>query len=236
MSKTIGILGGLGPAATIDLFQKIVANTKASVDQDHLRIIIYNNPKIPPRKLYTDQIKTDSLIQELITSAKLLENAGADFIVMPCHTAHIWFEQITKTINIPFYSLIENTVEAVIEENEQFTNSQKKILLLSTSTTASSKLYQNGFKNTSINLIIPKIEEQKIIDKLILNIKSDTFATSEDLTALNQLLIDYKSIGVSSILGGCTEIPLIFQYININLEMIDPTLLLALACIKKAQN
>lgn len=239
MSKIIGILGGLGPAATIDLFQKIVANTPAKVDQEHLKIIIYNNPKIPPRKLYTsDQIKTNSLIQELATSAQLLERSGADFIVMPCHTAHIWYENIINTINIPFYSIVDNTVKEVIKENDQSPARQKKnVLLLSTSTTANSMLYQSAFKNSSINLIIPNNDEQEMIDKLILNIKSDKFASSNiELNNLNKLLIDYKYKGVSSVLGACTEIPLIFQFINANLKKIDPTLLLALMCIKKAQS
>ncbi|WJV29945.1 amino acid racemase [Rossellomorea sp. AcN35-11] len=103
MEKTIGILGGMGPAATVDLFQKIVANTEASRDQEHIKILIYNNPKIPPRMLVPKEGQDP--VPEIIRSARLIEQAGADFIIMPCHTAHIWYDHIQRATTVPFLQL-----------------------------------------------------------------------------------------------------------------------------------
>jgi len=230
MSKTIGILGGMGPLATIDLFQKIVINTPASTDQDHLRILIYNNPKIPPRTNYLD-VSINSPLTELRKSAILLENAGADFIIMPCHTAHLWYEDIKKSLCIPFYSMIENTVQKLIIQKEY---SNRQILLLATETTIQNKLYQNAFSNSS-KIIIPNQEEQSVVNKIIKSIKSLKIDSNQYIEELNIILSEYKKKGINVILGGCTEIPLVFPYLSNDIEKIDPTLMLALMAISKAK-
>ena len=109
VSKTIGILGGMGPRATVDLFEKIILNTPATKDQDHLHILINNNPQIPSRVEVFMNERVNPL-SALIQSASVLEKAGADFIIMPCHTAHIWIEELQKSTSVPFYNMIENTV------------------------------------------------------------------------------------------------------------------------------
>lgn len=230
MGKTIGILGGMGPAATIDLFQKIVLNTQAQTDQDHPRIIIYNNPKIPPRTLPFDR-SFQSPLPGLIKSALKLEKAGADFIIMPCHTAHIWYSEIKKTISIPFYSMIENTVQTIIEQKSL---GSKKILLFASETTINSRIYQNSFENSSFKLVIPQTGEQKVVDKAIKNVKAGKTTTNRYIHELNQILSVYREKGISKLLGGCTEISLIFPYFNLDMEKIDPTLMLAKLSIKKA--
>ncbi len=101
MGKTVGILGGMGPLATVDLFAKIVENTPAVLDQDHLRIIIDNNPQIPPRVEAILQGGEDPL-PAMVASAKLLAAAGADFIVMPCNTAHYWLDGLRAAVAVPF--------------------------------------------------------------------------------------------------------------------------------------
>ena len=106
--KIIGILGGMGPEATIDLFTKIVKSTKAKKDQDHLRILIDNNPKIPDRTLAI-QKKGPSPLPRLIQSAKTLEKAGADFIIIPCVTAHYYVDRLQKRVNIPILHIAEET-------------------------------------------------------------------------------------------------------------------------------
>ena len=106
--KIIGILGGMGPEATIDLFQKIVKLTPAQQDQEHLRIIIDNNPKIPDR---TKAILHggENPLPELIKTAQNLERAGADFIIIACNTAHYYLPEIQKTVNITIFSIMQET-------------------------------------------------------------------------------------------------------------------------------
>ncbi len=98
--KIIGILGGMGPAATLALYERIIALTPAQCDQDHLRVIIDSNPKIPDR---TAAIlgNGESPLPAMAESAKTLERAGADFIVIPCNTAHYWLDELQKEVAIP---------------------------------------------------------------------------------------------------------------------------------------
>lgn len=224
MSKTVGILGGMGPAATVDLFQKIVQHTPAAADQEHVKILIYNNPQIPPRSL-----EANSPLPELIRSATLLEQAGADFLVMPCHTAHLWYEGIKKSITIPFYSMIENTAQALIEKYPQ----QVEILLLATSTTLHSGLYQKALSRTVVKLIPPTLEQQKVVDQAIKHVKAGRLP-NKPLQDLQRFLVDYQREGVSAVLGCCTEIPLMFPYFQVDMDLLDPTLMLALLAIHKA--
>ncbi|WP_071395127.1 cysteate racemase [Bacillus tuaregi] len=233
MSNTIGILGGMGPYATIDLFEKIVKHTPAQKDQEHLQILIYNNPKIPPR-VEAENHSFHSPLAELIKSARLLEHAGADFIIMPCHTAHIWIQEIRKAITIPFYSLIENTVEATKRQYEN--ESRQRILLLATSTTIQAGLYQEAFKasTSTFDIIVPQQGEQRVVDRAIMDVKAGKLENSLSIQELDKIIHFYYSNGASFVLGGCTEVPLMFPYFETNMSLIDPTLMLAIMAIQKA--
>ena len=93
--KTIGVLGGMGPEATVEIFERIVNGTPAKTDQDHLRMIIDNNPGIPDRTAAILKKGPDPL-PALIRSAQVLQQAGADFLVIPCNTAHYWLPKLRK--------------------------------------------------------------------------------------------------------------------------------------------
>lgn len=231
MNKTIGILGGMGPFATLDLFQKIIENTPAEVDQDHLKILIYNNPKIPPRIQLPRQ--STYPLPELIQSAAILQEAGADFLIMPCHTAHIWYEEMQKHLSIPFYSIIHNTVKST--EQLYGNKENKKLLLLATETTIQSELYQREFENTPFTLIVPHLEQQNVVDEAIKAVKSGKMNPHDSsLNKLNQIINQYSDDGVSLLLGCCTEIPIMYPFFHTNMKMVDPTLLLAKLAIAKA--
>ncbi|HET6780529.1 MAG TPA: amino acid racemase, partial [bacterium] len=104
--KVIGVLGGLGPWATLDLFEKILTLTPAAKDQDHLRLIIDNNPKIPDRSpaiLGTGEDPTPALVE----TARNLERAGADFIVIPCNTAHFFYDAVRRAVSIPVLHIMD---------------------------------------------------------------------------------------------------------------------------------
>ena len=126
MSKSIGILGGMGPLATVNLFKKIIELTDADCDQDNIRIYVDNNTSIPDRTAYILGKGSDPRAQ-LIVSAKKLEQIGADFIIMPCNTAHYFYDDIAAEINVPFLNMIEETLKNIVEQS-----CSKKIGLLAT--------------------------------------------------------------------------------------------------------
>ncbi len=110
--KVIGIIGGMGPLAGIDLYNKILNRTAAKSDQDHIHVIIDGNTSIPDRTraiLHSGQ----SPVYELIRSAHRLEFMGADILVMACNTAHYYYEQIAPHLAVPFIHMIDETAKEV---------------------------------------------------------------------------------------------------------------------------
>lgn len=231
VGKTIGILGGMGPLATIDLFEKIVQHTPANNDQEHHRMVIYNNPKIPSRIEAIVEQKEDPL-PEMIRSARLLEAAGVDFIVIPCNTAHFWYEKLQAEVKVPILHMIENTATVIQESYLELAN---QILLLSTTATLQQGLYQKAFHAKGMHLTIPKQDEQQIVAAAINEVKASRIQSNSQIGALNQMLARYRSKGIVAVLGGCTEIPLLFPYLDEGMEKLDPTLFLAKTAIGLAK-
>jgi len=221
MTKIIGILGGMGPLATVKFFEKIVLNTKASKDQDHPKIIVVNNTKIPDR---TDGIllKGSSPLDELIKSAQLLEKSGADFIVMPCNTAHYYYKEITNNINIPFYNMLSETLKYI---KDKYGN--EKIGLLATTGTVKSKVYETEAEKLRIDLELPNEHQQQKIMDYIYDIKKNDF--SSKLGEFLSVIEDMKKSGIKAFIFGCTELSVVIGIHDLNkfAPCIDPMDILA---------
>ena len=170
---------------------------------------------------------------ELIKSAIKLEAAGADFIIMPCHSAHIWFNELKNAVKIPFYNMIQNTAQTILKQKS---HKNKTIILLATETTINGQLYQKAFENSPVKIIIPSLEEQRALKNAIKNVKAGRIETNPHIHELNQFLKNYTDKGISILIGCCTEIPLLFPYLKVEMEMIDPTLMLAKMAINKANH
>ena len=126
--KTLGIIGGMGPAATIDIFTKIVKLTEAKNDQDHIEIIIHNNTKIPDRTKALLEGETSSF-EELLRSARILEDLSVSYIVMPCITSHYYIEDLQDQIQIPIINAIKETSRFIYQNYSHI----KSVGLLATS-------------------------------------------------------------------------------------------------------
>ncbi|ADU31070.1 aspartate/glutamate racemase family protein [Evansella cellulosilytica] len=230
-SRTIGILGGMGPMATVDLFKKIVNESGAERDQDHHKIIIFNNPKIPSR---SEAILKgmNTAFPQLLKSAKTLEAAGADFIIIPCHTAHYWFRELQDQLNIPIINMIDNTVNYI---NSLTKNESQKVLILATRGTIYSKIFQNEFMIKRIPYVVPNSEEQEIVSKAIDFTKSNLVETNPYISKLNNMIDNYITGNhITCILAGCTEISLLLPYLTHKCSKIDSSLLLAKRAINEA--
>ena len=227
--KIIGILGGMGPEATIDLFYKIIKFTPAEKDQDHLRIIIDNNPKIPDR---TAAIlgKGEDPLPALQETAQNLEKAGADFIVIPCNTAHYFLSQIQKSVKIPILNMIEETAKETKKRIPQI----KKVGLLASMGVYKSKIYHQHFKKFNIEVISPEEKGKEEVMKAIYTVKAGDLSEKigKNILKIAQKLIDK---GAEAIIAGCTEIPLILKEVDISFPLIDPTHVLAKIVVQKAK-
>jgi len=232
MSKTVGILGGMGPLATADLFGKIIQITPAKVDQEHLRIIIDNHPQIASR---VDSINGigESPLPQMIESARLLEKSGADFIVMPCNTAHYWYDAIQNAIDIPMLSIITAAVEYV---SEQSCGKPERILLLAREVTVRICLFQEAFTGSGISLVIPAAAEQELVERVVVGVKSGALADNIWLEQFSSMLEGYRQEGVTAVLAGCTEIPMLFPFMKSGLKKFDTTMILAEKTVKVAMD
>jgi aspartate racemase len=230
MAKIIGILGGMGPLATVDLFEKIVKSTPAARDQDHLRIIIDNNPQIPSRRLAITR-GTESPLPALIAGARLLENAGVDFIVIPCNSAHNWIADLQREIRVPILNMITCAASYVAERYPELSS---QVLLFAAAGTVQAKLYHKAFAGLGLPLHSPTGEEQELVNAAIDQVKAGRVDNNPLLPQLNAVLKKYAAAGLGAVLGACTEIPILFPHLVSNLKKLDATAILAEAAVAQA--
>jgi len=224
--KTIGIIGGMGPLATADLFRKIVLNTKATTDQEHIKILIDNNTDIPDR---TEAIINNGKnpVPQLTKSAVALWAMGAQILVMPCNTAHYFRSELQKNVDIPILSMIEITGKSLLKKGI------KTAGLLATEGTINSGIYQDVFMNMDIEIIVPDEDEQTVITDLIYNgVKAGK--QDYDTTIVKDVMQHMIDRGAETLVLGCTELPVAVDMYKLDFTVCDPTLELARGAIKAA--
>ncbi len=224
--KTIGILGGMGPLATADLFYEIILHTEADKDQEHVPVLIDSNSQIPDR---TRAILADgpSPLGELLRSAERLERAGADFIIIACNTVHYFYNQVSAAVNIPVLHMPRIAAEETVRLG------YKAVAILATEGTLHSKIYEEAFENNDVRLIVPNKEETAVIMDIIYNgIKRGQ--REYDTAAINKVLENLRERGAEAFILGCTELPLAFSRYQLRGKTINPTHLLALKAITTA--
>ena len=225
--KILGVIGGMGPLATVNFFEKLVQQTTVENDQDHPRILIDSNPKVPDR---TRAILCDgpSPAPVIIETAKNLHRAGADFLAMPCVTAHHWFDEIQEQVDIPIIHMIRETAESY---RSRF--SGKKAGLLATAGTLKTRIFQSVFPPDSI--LTPDTESQsQHVMKAIYGVKGG------DVTAAKPLILKAADIliqnGAELLIAGCTEVPIILKPGDKSVPLLDPIQVLVDCCLRQLVN
>ncbi|MBS7174824.1 MAG: amino acid racemase, partial [Clostridiales bacterium] len=117
--QLVGIIGGVGPMATVYFMEMVLNKTRAARDQDHLDMLVSNHATIPDRTDFLLGKSSESPLQAMIADAKTLQNAGCDFVVLPCNTAHYFFEAVQESIHIPLLNIIEETVKRCLAKVPQ---------------------------------------------------------------------------------------------------------------------
>lgn len=228
MEKTVGVLGGMGPQATVDFFQKVINLTPANCDQQHLRVIIDNDPKTPDRTGYIIGEGKNPL-HVLVARAIKLQLMGAGLLAMPCNTAHYFYDDIVKYVDIPFVNMIEEVAKEIKAKYGQ----GAKAGLLATLGTYKAQVYEKVFDRYGIEIIVPGDEGKKDVYQLIYNIKEDLDKADTDNVA--KVIRHLASKGISTVILGCTELPLIERVLPKDIEYIDSTLILAKKTVEMAR-
>jgi aspartate racemase len=226
--KVVGLLGGMGPEATIDIFQKIVQATNAKKDGDHLRIIVDNNPKIPSRQ-DAILIGTEDPGPMLAMTAQNIEKAGADFIIICANTAHHFYDEIKNAVGIDVLHIIKETALEIKNVDPAI----KKVGVLATSGAMKVKVFQTSFNRHGMEVIeVPESIQTDIQDAIF----SFKYKISTEMVEKLMNAIDYlvKS-GAEAIIMGCTEIPLILTDLHLSIPIFNPNVIIANVAVKLAK-
>lgn len=228
--KTVGILGGMGPEATIDLFSKIVEETHAKKDEEHLRIIIDNNPKMPSRQ---DAILkgAESPVPAMVDTAKNLQKAGADFIIIGANTAHYFYDEVAVQVDIPFLHIIDEAVKDLLRQNPE----AKKVGVLATTAAVQTKLYDKSCAKYGIEVISAPAEVQDGIHSSIFDFKYNGL-TKENVAAMLNGVQYFLKQGAQALIMGCTEIPIILVNQEFDVPLIDPNDVIGKVAVAYAKN
>lgn len=229
-SKTVGVLGGMGPDATVDFMAKVIANTPANLDQDHLHMLIDHNPQVPNRQaaILADGEDPGPV---LATMAARLETAGAEFLVMPCNTAQVFEKAIREATRIPLISIVDETVNAIAEASP----GADRVGVLATDGCLRAGIYQAALANKGLSPALLSSEEQEVFMRLIGKIKAGD--QGDDVAAaMGDLALALIGRGAQLIIAGCTEIPLVLKNDMLDVPLILSTDVLARKTIELAHN
>jgi len=227
---TVGILGGMGPAATSHFFNLIIDQSNADIDQDHLRIVLDNNPKIPDR---TEYLLNDGAnpLPLLLETAKNVERLGADILTIPCNTSHAFLKEIRSSVNIDVLDMIKIT----IDELEQRPTIED-VGLLATTGTVETKIYQNRIYGHNINLKLPSEMGQENIMAAIYGDAGIKAGYRDRPKEILLETINSNFADIDALIAGCTEIPLVLSNEKIGAPIIDPLEILARVVTNRAKS
>lgn len=196
-----GVLGGMGPAATVDFMARVLALTPATSDQDHVHMIVDQDPSVPGRQAAILDGGEDPG-EAMAHMAARLEKAGADFLVMPCNTAHIFERSVIDAVGIPLLSIVDATVTAC--------DGFPTVGLLATEGCLAGRQYQRTFEAAGIEVVLQQPEELAALMTLTFRIKAGdrSDALIEEMRGLAAKLADR---GAQAVVAACTEIPLVLD-------------------------
>ena len=227
--KVAGILGGMGPEATVDLMQRIIRLTPALDDIDHVRCIIDNNPKVPSRIKAIIEGSGEDPGPCMADMARRLESWGADFLAIPCNTAHYYYEAVANAVNIPVF----NMIDLVVSHVKTAKPSCVKVGVLASTAVLMTGLYEKRFQKVGIEVVYPTAEFQERLFQVIKDVKAGNTSV-EVLKEYKEICEHLNSAGVEVAIIACTELGVISS--DLPFQIIDAAEVLAQKIVTVAKN
>jgi aspartate racemase len=230
MPKRVGILGGMGPMATADFFRKLIEETPAERDQDHIPVVIYSVPQMPSRdKAIT--IGGESPLPQMLAGLKALKAQSADFVAIPCNTAHYWYHDLCREGGLPILHIVDAVCDALTNGHAV----QGPIGLLSTDATVTARIYHDRLADRGVEVMINTREERdEFINPGIDLVKCGSLTEAGRLveSAVTRML----ERGATKLILGCTELPVALEAVDaaVMKDCIDATRALARAAVVRA--
>lgn len=217
MSKTLGVLGGMGPAATVDFLAKLQAATPAACDQDHIRVIADINGKIPPR--LTEPAAAEAALRAMAAG---LRDGGAEVLAMPCNTAHVHAAAIREASGLPLIDMIGEAIAAA-----RATGVETVGLL---ATPVASRLYAERLSDAGLTPVELDEAERAAFAAVIARIKIGDVGP-QSRAGMRRLAGQLTARRAGLIIAGCSEVPLVLGSEDLDVPLLDATRVLADACV-----
>lgn len=221
----IGVIGGMGPLATVDFYRSVVAASGAARDQDHLPLLIWADPRIPDR---SDAIVGGgpTPVPMLRVAAETLVAAGAERLVVACNTAHVFLDEALAGVPVPLLSLIEETADAA----GRLAAAGERIAILCTDGTLASAVYQDALELRGVVAVEPTPAEQRAVMRGIRGAKAG--ALGDAAAALAPVVASLRRRGVTVVLAACTELPGVLAAVAGQVRVLDPMAVAAEALVR----
>ena len=222
--KVLGVLGGVGPLATVYFADLVIKMTDAKTDQEHIPMVILNHASIPDRTAYIlDRTKPDPLTV-MVSDAKKLERDGCDCIVIPCNTAHYFYDAMQQSVRIPILNILEETVAYA----EKTVPNLRCIGILATEGTVASGAYQTVIQKHGLDYRLPTTEDQASLMHIIYDqVKAGEKA---DICEFLRIVGALKKAGCEAVVLGCTELSVIRK----DFSLTQPELVDSMECLARA--
>ena len=229
MGRIIGILGGMGPLATADLYTKIIRATPATCDPEHLHVISDADPTVPDRSAFLRGLGPDPM-PKLTAGAQRLAQIGVSFIAIPCNTAHAFLPALRERVGIPIIDMVAETAACVRRDYPQ----ARRVGILATQGTIESGLYHTALRAEGLEPLQPSPDDQeRFVSAAIAAVKA-----GDNGPEVGGLLAEagrrLAEAGAEVLLAACTEIPLALTPAMVPVPLLDPTQVLAEAAIREA--
>lgn len=224
--KICGVLGGMGPEATVDFLGRIIRLTDAHEDGDHIHCIVEQNPKVPSRIKCILHGECDPGAT-LAAMARNLETAGADFLCMPCNTAHNWLNDAKSQVSIPFLDMPALAVAKVARTVPQ----TRKCGILGTTATKIRGVYEPHCQRHGMEAIYPDDADQAELLAIINEVKGGDHSGKERFARIAQNLADK---GAGAVILACTELSVLGLPPTVSAVAVDAADALAEAVVVEA--
>lgn len=228
--NVVGVLGGLGPLAAAQFLETVVNRTVAGRDQDHIDMIVSQHSTTPDRTAFLFDDQQPSPVPAMVHDAKMLESAGADFLVLTCNTGHAFTEQIEAATSLEMLGILETTVDEVARRSK----GGARVALLATDGTRKARLYQDELEARGFEVLLPDSDDQALVMDLIYNqVKAGKTDRLGELRGVIERLGDE---GADYFVMGCTELSVAAKKLGIldDPEIVDSLQSLADATIRRA--
>lgn len=214
--KTIGVIGGMGPEATADFLRRIIVATPARDDADHVRVLVDNNPKIPSRIAALIEGGGEDPLPTLIAMAQGLERQGADFLAIPCNTAHYYLPRIAGAVSIPVLDMVALSILRL----EKLSPKPRRIGMLASPAVQKIGLYESRLRDAGFAALFPPPDGEAKMLGIIRAVKSATLSEKHrrDYVEIAQAL---EREGATALLIACTELSVIGPPLGVKMPVID---------------